>query len=218
MRQDPEHEPHRLAPTRGLHLNRVESLTDGVFAIAMTILIFDLKSSAAGHGGSSELLAYLVSITSNFVIYVVSFFLLGLFWFYYHKQLHRVVRTDDGIVWLNLCLLFTVTLVPYTAYLYGAYFGAPLASLIYCGNIFAVGLFQLWHWQHAVRRDLLDPRLTREARAGMTARSAVVLCCYALAFAIALMNQYAFFAAYWLIPVANAFATRVVHRRFGSAE
>ena len=217
MQLDPDREPHRLAPTRGLHLNRVESLTDGVFAIAMTILIFDLKGSVAGHGDSSALVAYLASITSNFVIYVVSFFLLGLFWFYYHKQLHRIVRTDDGLVWLNLCLLFTVTLVPYTAYLYGAYYGAQLASLIYCGNIFAVGLFQLWHWLHAARRDLLDPRVTKETQVGVTARSVVVLSCYALAFAIALIDQYAFFAAYWLIPIANAFATRVVHRRFGGA-
>ena len=99
---------------RGLHLNRIESLTDGVFAIAMTILIFDLKSTASGHGDSGALLAYLNSIIGNFIIYVISFFLLGLFWFYYHKQLHRIVRTDDGLVWLNLCFLFTVTLVPYT--------------------------------------------------------------------------------------------------------
>lgn len=41
--------------------------------------------------------------------------------------------------------------MPYTAYLYGAYFGVRLASLIYCANIIAVGLFQLLHWLHAVR-------------------------------------------------------------------
>ena len=199
---------------RGLHLNRVESLTDGVFAIAMTILIFDLKSSATSHGDSGALVAYLGSITGNFIIYVLSFFLLGLFWFYYHKQLHRIVRADDGLVWLNLCFLFTVTLVPYTAYLYGAYAGARLASMIYCGNIFAVGLFQLWHWSHAVRRDLLDPRVTPELRAGMTARSVVVLCCYALAFAIAIVNPYFFFVAFWVIPVALILTTRVVRRRY----
>ncbi|HEY5093711.1 MAG TPA: TMEM175 family protein [Candidatus Eremiobacteraceae bacterium] len=134
MQSSVPQETHRLAPMRGLHLNRVESLTDGVFAIAMTILVFDLKSTASGHGDSGALLAYLGSITGNFIIYVIGFFLLGLFWFYYHKQLHRIVRTDDGLVWLNLCFLFTVTLVPYTAYVYGAYYGARLASLIYCAK------------------------------------------------------------------------------------
>jgi uncharacterized membrane protein len=207
-------ETHRLSPMRGLHVNRIESLTDGVFAIAMTILIFDLKSSSRGHGDSGALVAYLTSITGNFVIYIISFFLLGLFWFYYHKQLHRIVRTDDGLVWLNICFLFTVTLVPYTAYVYGAYYAAPLASMIYCANIFAVGLFQLLNWLHAARRGMLDSRITEEMRAGMTARSVVVLGCYVLAFAIVTINQYLFFLAYWAIPIALTVTTRVVHRRF----
>ena len=199
---------------RGLHLNRVESLTDGVFAIAMTILIFDLKSSATSHGDSGALVAYLGSITGNFIIYVLSFFLLGLFWFYYHKQLHRIVRADDGLVWLNLCFLFTVTLVPYTAYVYGAYLGAPLASMIYSTNIFAVGLFQLLHWLRAVRGDMLDDRVTPEERTATTARMVAVLGCYVLAFAIAIFNQYFFFLAYWAIPVALMVATRMVRRQY----
>lgn len=198
---------------RGLHIGRIESLTDGVFAIAMTILIFDLKSSATGHGDSAALLTYLTAITGNFIIYVISFFLLALLWFYYHKQLHRIVRTDDGLVWLNICFLFTITLVPYTAYLYGAYIGARVASLIYCANIIAVGLFQLLHWLHAVRKDLLDPRVTPETRAGTTARSLVVLSCYVLAFAIALVNPYYFFVAYWAIPIALMVTSRLVRRR-----
>lgn len=207
-------ESHRLSPMRGLHVNRIESLTDGVFAIAMTILIFDLKSSAQGHGDSGALVAHLESITGNFVIYIISFFLLGMFWFRYHKQLHRIVRTDDGLVWLNLCFLFTVTLVPYTAYIYGAYLGAPLASMIYCANIFAVGLFQLLQWLRAARGDMLDTRVTPEELTAATARSLVVLGCYVLAFAIAIFNPYLFFLAYWAIPVALAVTTRVVHRRF----
>jgi uncharacterized membrane protein len=92
MQSSAPKETHRLAPMRGLHLNRIESLTDGVFAIAMTILIFDLKSTASGHGDSGALVAYLNSIIGNFIIYVISFFLLGLFWFYYHTQLHRIVN------------------------------------------------------------------------------------------------------------------------------
>lgn len=209
-------EPHRLAPMRGLHINRIESLTDGVFAIAMTILIFDLKSSATGHGDSSALLTYLAAITGNFAIYIISFFLLALFWFYYHKQLHRIVRTDDGLVWLNICFLFTITLVPYTAYLYGAYFGVRLASLIYCANIIAVGLFQLLHWLHAVRKDMLDPRVTPELRAATTARSWVVLGCYVLAFAVALFNPYYFFVAFWAIPIALMVTSRLVRLRFAA--
>jgi len=217
MQSSVPQETHRLAPMRGLHLNRVESLTDGVFAIAMTILVFDLKSTTPGRGDSGALFAYLSSITGNFIIYVISFFLLGLFWFYYHKQLHRIVRTDDGLVWLNICFLFTVTLVPYTAYVYGAYYGARDASLIYCGNIFAVGLIQLSHWLHAVKKDMLDPRVTPLVRAETTARSFVVLGCYALAFAIALVNQYVFFVAFWFIPVALIVTSRVLRRRYSQA-
>ena len=206
------HETHRVAPMRGLHLNRVESLTDGVFAIAMTILIFDLKSSVTGYGNSEALLSYLASIVGNFISYVVSFFLLAMFWFRYHKQLHRIVRTDDGLVWLNICYLFTITLVPYTAYLFGAYFGAQLASLIYSGNIIAVGLFQLLHWMHAVREDMLDPRVTTAERDDTTARTWVVLSCYGLAFLIALVNPYYFFAAYCVVPIAVTITTRLGRR------
>lgn len=86
-----------MASERGLHISRIESLTDGVFAIAMTILIFDLKSSVTGHGDSEALLTYLASITGNLISYIISFFLLAMFWFRYHKQLHRIVRTDDSM-------------------------------------------------------------------------------------------------------------------------
>jgi uncharacterized membrane protein len=214
MQQDVPQETHRLSPMRGLHVNRIESLTDGVFAIAMTILIFNLKSSAGAQGDSGALVTYLASITGNFVVYIISFFLLGTFWFRYHKQLHRIVRTDDGLVWLNLCFLFTVTLVPYTAYVYGAYLGAPLASMIYCANIFAVGLFQLLHWLRAARGDMLDTRVTPEERTATTARMVAVLGCYILAFAIAIFNPYFFFLAYWAIPVALMVATRLVRRQY----
>ena len=197
---------------RGLHISRIESLTDGVFAIAMTILIFDLKSSVTGQGDSG-LLTYLASITGNFISYIISFFLLAMFWFRYHNQLHRIVRTDDGLVWLNICFLFTITLVPYTAYLYGAYFGAKLASLIYSANIIAVGLFQLLHWMHAVRKEMLDPRVTPEVRDDTTARTWVVLGCYVLAFLIALVNPYYFFAAYWVVPIAVTVTSRFARRR-----
>jgi uncharacterized membrane protein len=207
-------ETHRRSPMHGLHVNRIESLTDGVFAIAMTILIFNLKSSTAGQGDSGALVTYLESITGNFIVYIISFFLLGTFWFRYHKQLHRIVRTDDGLVWLNLCFLFTVTLVPYTAYVYGAYLGAPLASMIYCANIIAVGLFQLLHWRRAERGDMLDDRVTPEERTATTARMVAVLGCYVLAFAIAIFNQYFFFLAYWAIPLALMVATRWVRRRY----
>jgi uncharacterized membrane protein len=193
---------HRQAPLRGLHLNRVESLTDGVFAIAMTILVFDLKGAPLGARDTNGLLAYFASITDNLISYVISFFLLGLFWFYYHKQLHRIARADDGLVWINLGFLFVITLVPFTAYVYGKYFGVALASLIYCGNIVAVGLFQLLHWLHAVRKGLLDPRVTEEIRVGTTLRAAVVLGCYVLAFVIALVNPYVFMMAFWVIPFA----------------
>ncbi|HEY7980840.1 MAG TPA: TMEM175 family protein [Candidatus Eremiobacteraceae bacterium] len=214
MEPEMPQETHRLSPMRGLHVNRIESLTDGVFAIAMTILIFNLKSSASGQGDSGALLAYLESITGNFTVYIISFFLLGAFWFRYHKQLHRIVRTDDGLVWLNICFLFTVTLVPYTAYVYGAYLGVPLASMIYCANIIAVGLFQLLHWQRALRGDMLDPRVTPEERTATTARMMTVLGCYVLAFAIAIFNPYFFFLAYWAIPIALIIANRVVRRPY----
>jgi uncharacterized membrane protein len=214
MQSSVPQETHRLSPMRGLHVNRIESLTDGVFAIAMTILIFNLKSSAAGHGDSGALIAYLESITGNFIVYIISFFLLGTFWFRYHKQLHRIVRTDDGLIWLNLCFLFTVTLVPYTAYVYGAYLGAPLASMIYCANIFAVGLFQLLHWLRALRGDMLDDRVTAEERAATTARMLAVLGCYVLAFVIAIFNPYFFFLAYWVIPLALIVTNRVVQKRY----
>jgi len=188
-------ETHRLAPMRGLHINRIESLTDGVFAIAMTILIFDLKSSATGHGDSGALLTYLTAITGNFIIYIISFFLLALFWFYYHKQLHRIVRPDDGLVWLNICSARKSHLLRE----HHRRRIVPAAALAACGP-----------------QRMLDPRVTPELRVGTTARSLVVLGCYVLAFAIALVNSYYFFVAFWAIPIALMVTSRLVRRRFAA--
>lgn len=93
---------------------RIEALTDGVMAIAMTILVLELSvphlfdSSGAGEHPTSFL-----EMWAEFYIYVIGFLVLGIYWILHHYMFHFIRRSDGVLVWLNIVFLVFATIVPY---------------------------------------------------------------------------------------------------------
>lgn len=147
---------------------RLESLTEGIFAIAMTILVLDLKLPEGAHYDSAELWRVLAGQGRIFYNYVLSFVLLGMFWIVHNRQFRYLTRTNSPHVWLNIGMLAGVTLVPFTTQLYHLDREGRTADALFAANLLGIGLFMLGAWICAVRTGLLGPEVSAEDAARAT--------------------------------------------------
>lgn len=110
---------------------RLEAFSDGVFAIAITLLVLELKvPTLSDTGGSSEALAKaLLQQWPSYVGLVTSFFTVLIMWVHHHAILHNVSRTDAWLHFANGCLLLGVTFVPYPTSILAKYLETPAAKM-----------------------------------------------------------------------------------------
>lgn len=158
---------------------RLEAFTDGVFAIAATLLVLDLTTHSIGEVGSdAEMWAALGGMGELFVNFALSFVLLCLLWMVHVQQFEHIARVDATLTWLNSARLLFVVLVPFATALttdYSAYLAGRIAMPV---TFFLAILFSWIQWQWAVRhREVMLPDLTAADAAayGRGALSAVII-------------------------------------------
>lgn len=127
----------------GFHMSkaRVETLVDGVFAIAMTLLILEVKVPELEHPRSvPELLGALRHALPTSIAYFVSFFMLGLFWVWHHRLAEQVRGFSKSLLMLTFCFLSLVSSFPFAAALWGRYPG-NVGSMVVYGPVLGLILF-----------------------------------------------------------------------------
>ncbi len=125
---------------RGLTKGRIEALADGIFAVAMTLLVLDIKSPTnRKFEAATDLLGYLVTLEHSFAMYVISFFVLAIFWIAHHLLFHFVRHADRRLLWLNIAFLLLVTFVPFSTDLLGDQGHLLLPVVVYGANLLALG-------------------------------------------------------------------------------
>ncbi len=136
--------------------SRIEALSDGVFSIAMTLLVLKLEVPEVMHHSSNEqMLMQMLALAPQFVTFVVTFLIAGGFWFLHHLTFHFIRHVNAFLIWVNLILLMFVSLLPFSAGLMSHLFVHPVSQLFYFGNQLAIALLLVMHWQYAKRRGLL---------------------------------------------------------------
>ena len=158
---------------------RLEAFTDGVFAIAATLLVLDLTAHTIGDVDSdAEMWGALVGMSELFLNFVLSFVLLCLLWMVHVQQFEHIARVDATMVWLNNARLLFIVLVPFATGLlteYEVYYAGRMAMP---ATFFLAILFGWVQWQWAVhRREVMLPDLTaQQARAyGRSSLSALII-------------------------------------------
>src|SRR6516165_2392198 len=143
--------------------NRVEALTDGVFAVAMTLLVLDIKVPELEQSlATAELPLKLLSLWPKFLSYTISFVILGVYWVGHHVQLSFIRRADRPLLWINIFFLLWVALVPFSTALLSEYAKTRLAIAIYGANLIAIGLTLALHWWYATTESRhVDPDIDR---------------------------------------------------------
>jgi uncharacterized membrane protein len=131
----------------GQSLERLAALSDGLFAVAMTLLVLDLRVpvSTAGPAFSEHgLWQALLKLGPSFAAYLLSFSMLGTFWLAQHTLLGILGRCDRTLTWINIAFLFVVSLLPFSAALLAHYDRLRLAVAVYWLNIVLLGVTLEW--------------------------------------------------------------------------
>jgi uncharacterized membrane protein len=143
---------------------RIEAFSDGVFAIAITLLILEIKIPRGDHALTHDL----VQQWPSYLAFLFSFLFIGVMWINHHRIFTHIRRSDDGLLMLNLLLLLGITVLPFptavlASHLQGA--DARTAAALYNATFFAIAIFFNVLWRYAVVRGLLDENFRESARA-----------------------------------------------------
>jgi uncharacterized membrane protein len=154
--------------------DRIKALTDGVFAIAMTLLVLSLELPPA-HSLEGDLLVVkmLLSQLDVFYNYFLSFILLAFFWINHHNQFHCYAKTDNAHLWLNLFLLMFVALMPFSTVLVSDYPQYGAADAFFALNIILISLFYYLNYWYAEKKGYLVDELPKNA--GIRIKKQVIL-------------------------------------------
>src|SRR5262252_10038434 len=150
-------EPYNLFT--GQSLERLTALSDGVFAVAMTLLVLDVRvpvSSAGSVYSERGLWEALLRLGPSFAAYLLSFTMLGTFWLAQHTLLGILGRCDRTLTWIHLGFLFVVTLLPFSAALLADHVHLQLAVGAYWLNILLLGVGLEWSSRYGRNALLAD--------------------------------------------------------------
>jgi uncharacterized membrane protein len=135
--------------------NRLEALTDGVFAIVMTLLVLGLGEPVLKGSSMPQEFTQLLDMWPKFISYVVTFLILGYMWSMHHWQFSFIKRSDCVLIWLNILFLMFTSLLPFSTFLLGEYIGQQLPVLVYGGNYMACMLMCFIKWSYATGKSRL---------------------------------------------------------------
>ena len=128
-------------------LERIILFSDAVFAIAITLLVLEIKVPHLEEHTDSALFITLVSLTPKFIGFFISFFVIGQYWVVHHKLFGFVDDYNGGLLWMNLIYLLSIVLMPFSTALYSENVKSTLSFIIYCTNIFSSGIIAFIMWR-----------------------------------------------------------------------
>lgn len=163
-------------PEYHISKNRLETLVDGIFAIAMTLLVLGISPPRPQDAVAEALLPEMIeSLLPQVFLFIVAFLVLALFWLGHHRQFHYVHRIDPPLLWINILILIAIVFVPFSTDVAGDYPSVTAASLLFHANMFIVGALFLLQWHYICRHGhLCEPAPGHAVMRGGLFRSVLV--------------------------------------------
>ncbi|TQF06510.1 DUF1211 domain-containing protein [Kitasatospora acidiphila] len=210
---------HRVA---GSSVHRLAAISDGIFAVAMTLLVLDLHVPELGRlrsgqplwapgslHGEGQLLHALLPLASRLGVYLLGFLTLGMFWLGQQAQLDHFVRSDRQLTWLHLAFLGGISLMPFSTSLLAEYEAYRVALLVYWLHLLVLGLLLLASLRYArdaglVRADAPDGLVEAARR-----RIVVAQLLYVGAVLLSVVSTYLSVALLVLLQLNSAVAPKV---------
>jgi uncharacterized membrane protein len=193
----------------GQSVERLAALSDGIFAVAMTLLVLDLRVPAAeAVHAESDLWRILVALSPRLLIFLMSVMTLGIFWVGQQTQLNHFARADRNLAWIHIAFLCAVSLTPFSTSLLAEFIHFRIALLVYWFNILLLGVTLFWSWGYSTRAHLLADDVPAEVHPAVIRRIVIAQSLYACGAALCFFNTYYSIAAIVLVQVNYAIAPR----------
>ena len=186
---------------------RTEAFSDGVFAIAITLLILEIVVKVPHEPlAADRLAAELSHLWPSYIAYFASFATIGVMWLNHHRLFTLIEKNDEGLASYNLALLLGVTWVPFPTALLASQLTSPgqrIAAIVYAGSFFVIAIIFNLMWRHACKAQLVRAHLDVDAITRQYAAGPVL---YALLVGIGALNGVACLvvsaaiAIYFLLP------------------
>ncbi len=199
---------------QGRNVDRLAALSDGIFAVAMTLLVLDLHlPSAAQVHSERELLWALCALGPQWLAYGMSFLTLGIFWAGQQTQLNHIGEGTRDLTWIHLGFLFAVTVMPLSTRLLAEFITYRTAIGVYWLNIFILGAMLYWSWGHATRSHLVKPDIPPEIVASICRRILIAQALYLAGALLCFISTWVSIAAIVCVQLNYAVAPRLWWKR-----
>jgi uncharacterized membrane protein len=145
-------------PTYAFHGNeRLAALSDGIFAITITLLVLEIKvPELSDHGLVGDLSTALFHLVPKILSHLISFVVLGLYWVAHHNMFAHIKRHDHVLLWLNILLMMCVASIPFPTGLISEYPDHQISVIIYASVLAFTGIVMDTIWWYANYRGLVD--------------------------------------------------------------
>jgi len=197
----------------GLKPARVEAISDGVFAIVMTLLVIELSVPVVLKlNAAEELGGMLLEMWPKIFAFVISFMVLGLLWFTHHSQFHYTRRSNGTLAWLNILFLMFVSLIPFSTALIGEYHIYSKVAVIFWGanGFFCLLMLNIIYWYSTYKHRLIDKELKPKALRLGQIPIIVVAIAFILAIGLSFVNPIIGIAIYVLIIIFGITASIIL--------
>ena len=183
----------------GLTTARIMAFSDGVFAIAITLLVLNLQVPKVP---VSELVSRVLALWPNFLSYVLSVVIIGIYWVAHHNMFHYIKRANRPLLWINILLLLCVAFIPFPAGLLGEYPLQRISIIIYASSLIVTNLFLslLW-WYATYKHRLVDEDIDPHFVNTVNRRNLTAPVVYLLSIGLSILSPLASLIVFFLFPL-----------------
>jgi uncharacterized membrane protein len=198
----------------GQNLDRLAALSDGIFAVAMTLLVLDLHVPVRGVGAAFigddfKLWSALSALWPSLLTYFMSFLTLGIYWVAQQTQLNYFTRSDRHLAWIHLGFLLVVSIIPFSTALLAEFTSLRLALFVYWCNICLLGMMLFWSIRYAKRAGLIQVDAFGETRTPHEGRIFSSQALYTIGLLLCIINTYWSIAFLVIVQLNYALAPRI---------
>ena len=193
----------------GFRLQRIEAISDGVFAIALTFLALDIKvpTSEFIHT-EKELFSTFLQLSPKLLTYFLSFVTMGIYWLAQSTQFHYIEKSDRNLNWINLFFLLAISIMPFTTAFLSEYIQFHFSVLLYWFNLSLLGQLLGLNWYYAKKHQFLNIENEEEIAVTKSIKRRIMesQILYTLALFLGFINTYISIGLLVLIQLNYAFA------------
>ena len=198
----------------GQSLERLAALSDGIFAVAMTLLVLEIHVPVidigeAVQGADLSLFLALIGLWPHLIAYFMSFLTLGIYWIAQQTQFSYFSRGDRNFTWIHLGFLLVVSVMPFSTGLIAEYTTSRVALIVYWFNIFMLGVMLFWSIRYAKRAGLMKPEVSTDRRTPSEGRIFTAQTLYIIGLLFCVISTYWSLLFLIMVQLNFVFAPRI---------